>query len=341
MYSRKENKMAKNIDSFDMDKWSKGRKEKAEKPIKEKKEKETSFDMDDSGSFSMDKHTKKEKKEKVKKEKPLKEDNDTSFAVESKGKFDIKNAFKTKGKDGKSKEVKLDESGEFDALEGTPKKKLKINLKDKKTRLIFIFSIVAILVVALSIVAGVSLFTEIDRQNNTPISISMGSFPKLQYYVGEEADYTGLSVAVKKYNGTVEYVQYSEANASDFTFSGFDASRTYEDRVITVNYKGFTCSYHIIVKEVPKPKPTLVGITIEVMPKTEYKVGEWLDTDGGMLLKHYSDGTTERTILVNNYITDGWEEAWTGGPGTYTLTVKYKEDGSKTVKTTYDITITE
>ena len=249
MYSRKENKMARNHDSFDMDKWSKG---------------------------------------------------------------------KTK-----------------------PEKKEKGDLKDRTTRIILVFSIAAILVVAILIVAGVSLFTEIDRQNNTPIRISMDNFPKLKYYVGEEADYTGLSVAVNKYNGTVEYVEYSAANASDFTFIGFDSTRPFDDQIITVVYKGFSCTYHITVKEVPKPKPTLVGITIEVMPKTQYKVGEWLDTDGGMLLKHYSDGTTERTILVNNYISDGWDEAWAGGPGTYTLTVKYKEEGSKSVKITYEIIITE
>lgn len=84
----------------------------------------------------------------------------------------------------------------------------------------------------------------------------------------------------------------------------------------------------------------LCDLSIETMPKTEYKVGEWLDTDAGMLLKHYTDGTTERTVMVNNYIISGWEKAWEGGAGTYTMVCQYTENGI-TCRVAYDITITE
>ena len=84
----------------------------------------------------------------------------------------------------------------------------------------------------------------------------------------------------------------------------------------------------------------LCDLSIEVMPKTEYKVGEWLDTDAGRLLKHYTDGTTERTVMVNNYIISGWEKAWEGGAGTYTMVCQYTENGI-TCRVAYDITITE
>lgn len=330
MYSRKENKMSRNNDSFDMDKWSKGR-TKTERKGKDSspKFKEKEFKIKDSTSFKI-----KGKKEKAFKEpKKFKEPKETGFDTDKKSVF--KSPFNFK---------KNDVFKTFDNQ--SEKKKFKFDLKNKMTRTIFISVIAGIFVLACVIAATIGIVSNIEEQNNTPISISMGDFPKLQYYVTEDADYTGLSVAVKKQNGQIEYVQYSETNASDFKFSGFDSTRAFEDQIITVIYKGLSCSYHIVVKEIPKPKPTLVAITIDVMPKTEYKEGEWLDTDGGMLMKHYSDGSTERTVLVNNYISDGWDEAWEGGAGetgtaTYTLTVKYKEDCSKTVKTTYDITITE
>lgn len=328
MYSRKENKMAKNNDSFDMDKWSKGK----TKPEKTKKEKdsfssdEKEFKIKESSSFDL-----KVKKEKTPKQpkvpKAIKEDKDASFETERKSRVKP------------TKKIKEDSFEAFE--EPKEKKKISFDLKDKKTRTIFIAVVVGVLVLAAAIAATIGIVSTIDKQNNTPVSMSMGDFPKLTYYVGEEADYTGLSVAVTKRNNQVEYIQYSEANASDFTFSGFDTSRPYDDQIIYVSYMGFGCSYHITVKEIPKADPVLTGISIETLPKTEYKVGEWIDTDGGMILKHYSDGTTARTVMVNNYICDGWEEALAGGPGTYTITIRYKENGSSYYKATYEITITE
>ena len=334
MYSRKENKMAKNIDSFDMDKWSKGKKEKAEKPIKEKKEKETSFDMDDSSSFNVEKFEKKPKKEKA--EKPIKEEKESSFEVKSKKEksFDVAE----KGK--KIKEKKIKESDDF-GMEDDSKKKKKFHfsLKDKKTRIIFISVIATILVLAAILVIVIIN----SKKGNEPISIYVSEFPETTYYVGEKADYTGLSIAIVKQNGKVDYVKYNEENASQFTFTGFNSSRPYEEQVITVMYNGFSCIYRITVKEIPQTVRELVGVSIEKLPnKTTYAVGEWIDTEGGMLKLEYSDGSTESTILVNNYISGGWEEAWNGGPGTYTIKVKYKDPNTGIVKRTeFEITITE
>jgi hypothetical protein len=75
------------------------------------------------------------------------------------------------------------------------------------------------------------------------------------------------------------------------------------------------------------------------LPKTEYKVGEWFDVTGGMILREYNNGSTEPTVLLGTHI-EGWDEAYAGGVGTYTLTVKYKENGV-IATTTYTITVTE
>jgi hypothetical protein len=80
-----------------------------------------------------------------------------------------------------------------------------------------------------------------------------------------------------------------------------------------------------------------VGITLETLPKTEYRIDEWLDTTGGVLLCEYADGSVYRLSLVNSYIF-GWENV--NGPGEYVLTVKYMENGTL-AETTYTITVTE
>ena len=90
----------------------------------------------------------------------------------------------------------------------------------------------------------------------------------------------------------------------------------------------------------PKPteptptEPILVKISLAVMPKTEYKVGEVLDTSGGVILCQYSDGTIRRIDLTNNAVSGFHSSA----AGTYALTVKYTEKGV-TAQTTYAISV--
>ena len=216
---------------------------------------------------------------------------------------------------------------------------MKHSLSKKALAIIICVSIVLILaigaVIALSIINKNN-----EEQGNLIKSIYIESWPeKLQYYVGEEANYDGLVIGLLKNNGSSETLAYTDSTKKDFSFNGLDTSKPAEERTVTVKYKDFSCNFYISVKEVPKPTPVLSAISLVEMPKTEYKVGEWLDTDDGMILKEYTDGSTERTILINGYVS-GWDEARQGGPGTYTLTVTYKENGIMK-RTTYDITITE
>ena len=199
-----------------------------------------------------------------------------------------------------------------------------------------IFSIIIFIIIICITLSNVS---KMIKEGKEIKQIYIDSFPKLQYYVGEEADYSGLSLALVLKNGDIEYIQYNEETKDEIIITGFDSKKATESKKITIQYEDVSSTYYISIKDVPKPDPVLINIKIDVMPKTEYKVGEWLNTEGGMLIKEYNDGSTSRTIIINQYIS-GWEEAVTGGPGTYTLTITYKE-GGVLKKTTYDITIKE
>lgn len=89
----------------------------------------------------------------------------------------------------------------------------------------------------------------------------------------------------------------------------------------------------------------LCDIELETLPKTEYKVGEWLDTTGGVILRHYTNGTTYRISLVNSdihcFVIDSAAGTYvTQQPGVYKLVVEDTKNGI-TCRTTYDITVTE
>ena len=213
-----------------------------------------------------------------------------------------------------------------------------IDLRNKKTLIILIVVILLIATVATVIIA---VLVKNKQYGETVNSILVSSKPeKSHYYVGEKADYSGLVIELLKNNGSTEFVEYNDENKSLFTFVGFDSSKAIEHQTITVTYGDFTCMFYISVKEVPKPTPVLSSIRMAIVPKTEYKVGEWLDVEGGIILREYTDGTLEPIPLIFDNVLDSWQEAFAAGPGTYTLTVKLKENG--VIKTTtYDITITE
>ena len=322
--------MARNQDSFDMDKWSKGRKEKAEKPVKEKKEKETSFDMDSSSSFSMDKYDKKPKKEK--KEKPLKEDKDTSFEVNEK-KSKPFFAFK-KDKDigfDTSSSTKIEDGDEFNGFEGKKSFKSSAFFKFLSKNKLAIIIVSAVLAVAL-IIGGVFLgiYTNYGQQVSR---ISIETMPdKLVYYVGEEADFSGLKLVCVLNNGDT-----TDIDLADCIITGFDTSKPYEYQKITIRYLDYFIFFNIVVNDNIKPIPKLTSITMDTLPKTEYKLGDRLDTKGGVICCYYKDGTTLRVSLVNSYVSGfrAIEE-----PGIYELTVTYEENGI-IATTTYTITVTE
>lgn len=307
MYSRKENEMANKHDSFDMDKWSKGR-TKTEKKEKDSSPefKEKEFNMKDSASFEIkERHYKEPKQAKE-------------------GGFDISSLFKF---------GKKNEEGDFKALDDPSEKKFKFDLKNKMTRLTLIISLIVILIVGVSIFAGVF----ISNVNNEVVSIFISTPPtKNIFFEGDNPDYSGLQIGLLKNNGETEIIVYTP-NDSSITVFGFDSSNQVDNQRIIVSYEGLSAYFFIDVIEKPKATPILKNITLEKLPKTEYKLGERLNTTNGVILCEYSDGTVTRVNLTNEDVS-GFSKI--DGPGEYVLTVKYKKNGVLAT-TTYTITVTE
>ena len=190
-----------------------------------------------------------------------------------------------------------------------------------------------ILIVAIAVVVLTVVLPAVEKHGQQIKNIIVSSAPdKTVYLVGEEVDYDGLRVLVTRNNGETFTVR-----AGKCEITGFDSAKAVDLQTITVNYEGFTTSFAIRVEEPPKPTPVLKGISIETLPKVQYKLGDPLDTTGGVILREYVDGSTARVNLVNGNVS-GYAAIKT--PGTYELTVKYKENGI-TAHTTYTITVTE
>ena len=137
---------------------------------------------------------------------------------------------------------------------------------------------------------GMTVSFEIYIDVAVPISISVQAIPaKVEYWLREELDTTGLVIRVYYSDGS--FVDMTEG----FEIYGFDNS-TDGPKDIVIFYEGHTTSYGVTVKA-----PVLTGITVVNLPvKTEYLVGEPLETAGLTLLATYSDGSTQ-------YITEGFD----------------------------------
>ncbi len=171
----------------------------------------------------------------------------------------------------------------------------------------------------------------IERNGQKIDDIAISAAPdKTIYLVGEEANYDGLRVTVTRKNGETFTVR-----APQCQITGFDSSAA--GSCINVKYEEFEAAFYIKVEDPPRLTPALKGITLETLPKTEYKLGEWLDTTNGVILCEYVDGSTSRLTLTNG---DVYGFVDIDAPGEYELTVRYMENGI-IAETTYTITVTE
>ena len=201
-------------------------------------------------------------------------------------------------------------------------------IKLSKKKLIILISIISTLIIVLAGILTASIII-----GNKYKKISVSSTPiKTEYYIGESADYSGLKIQITKRNGKFFFVDYTD---KDLEISGFDSSKAGKN-TITVKYKGFTSKFIITIKET-ETVINLTEISLETLPKTDYKVGETLSTDGGVILCTYSDGSSTREELLPRYIS-GFNSSTSG---TYTLTVKYNDGKGILKTTTYQITVSE
>ena len=167
-------------------------------------------------------------------------------------------------------------------------------------------------------------------------SFQVTKYPdKRTYYCGDWFDKTGLKVYKFMQSG-----EFTEVNLDECTITGFDSSAPVESQTITVTYGEFSDTFTVTIKEKIKPVEVFVqSIAIETAPKTEYKLGDWLETTGGKFVVTYTDGTTKTLDMEPGYIS-GFSAAMKTGVGEHELMVIYEENGVQAT-TTYKITISE
>ena len=285
---------------------------------------------------------KKEKPEKIPKspkaEKASKKDNSINLKISKPNKVKLEKAPKQKIRTLKKPKGLKSESSVVLKQSNSKRSRKDVAIKGSKKNnkvVIIAFLIVAVvlvLVVASLIITKIVSNNKVVGQEIEQIYVSANP-QKTDYLIGEEADYAGLKIEAIRKNGEKFIVSTNKCQITGFSTSKVGV------QTITVIYEGYTTAFYINVKEPPRVTPDLVNITLDSMPKTEYKVGEWLDTSTGVILCEYADGSTHRVALINGYVY-GWENVDGHGPGTYTLTVRYKENGVL-VETTYEITVTE
>ena len=154
----------------------------------------------------------------------------------------------------------------------------------------------------------------------TPDSVSVKTLPtKTVYTVGDRLDTTGLTLEVLYNNGSTAVVR-----------EGFTVYPTRlaaaGAQTVEVEYKGMTCAFTVTVEQ---PEEQIEGIGVLTLPtKTEYAVGEELDTAG---------------LSIRVYTNNGHRDVYTGlecspssfdKPGTQSVTVSY---GGKTC--TFSVTV--
>ena len=159
----------------------------------------------------------------------------------------------------------------------------------------------------------------VNVQDVTLSGIAVASKPsKVNYFVGDTLDTTGLKLTATYNNGTTQTI------TGGFTCTP-TALSTAGVQTVTVNYGSKTATFAVNVQDV-----TLSGIAIASNPtKTSYYVGDTLDTTGLKLTATYSNGTTQT-------ITSGFTCTPTAlsTAGAQTVTVNY---GGKTATFTVSV----
>ena len=208
------------------------------------------------------------------------------------------------------------------------------NSDSKSIKTILIIAAVVLVVVAA--VAALLLLGG-NEEYIGEASFSLLTAPdKTTYYVGESASWFGLKMKLITAEGNVVVL-----GPDSCTITGFDSSAPAEYQVITVQYEQLITTFTVTIldkEQQGEQNPEngqFKGLSFKTMPKTEYKVGQWLSVKDGVLILKYDNGATKEVPLTNDMV-HGFD---TSAPGTYTLTVLYIEDGHR-AELTYEITVT-
>lgn len=172
---------------------------------------------------------------------------------------------------------------------------------------------------------NITLTAKYEERDIEGITIAMPPI-KTTYIEGTKFEPNEIAVNVTYDDGNFKLVQYSDSNASDFSFS--PSMLSLGDTKVTVTYKGKSTDQVVFVNE-----KQVENITLETDPaKKTYFIDQPLDVTGGEIKVSYDNGQKEAIPLTADMVS-GFDSST---EGTKTLTVTY---GGKT--TTYDIIVKE
>ncbi len=139
----------------------------------------------------------------------------------------------------------------------------------------------------------------IDVQLGTFVGLSIGTLPtKTVYYIGEEADYAGLSVQAE-YKDSNNVSNFRYIDEDEYEVSGLDTSAVNDSLTLTITYLKDTSKTVTFTVKVKEDK----GVRIEFIthPRYTYAVGEKFDPSGLDAEVLYTSNTYKKLCADNVY----------------------------------------
>lgn len=203
---------------------------------------------------------------------------------------------------------------------GATLKEFREGTSKKKTHKGLIIGII-IVVLALALAVGGHFLYKHFNEEESPVvdadadkilGIAIKDYPKkMKYTIGEEPDFTGMSVNIYYADETVETI----TDGYECDWHPFKQEGKYK---IDVKYKEFSTDVIVDVYEDIEKSESATSISIVSLPnKLEYAVGDKPDYTGLKVQAHYSDGTTKIVSGVSCYV-HPLDKA-----GEYAVTVEY------------------
>ncbi len=140
------------------------------------------------------------------------------------------------------------------------------------------------------------------KKSISSISVKQGTY-RTEYALGVTPDYSSWVLLVTYTDGT-----YSELSMDDkdIEITGFEPGAIGDQRLL-VKYKETTTSVTITVQS----KNVIAFDITSPISKTDYLIGDDIDTTGGVLLIRYDDGSSEEVPITKNMLS-GYDSTYVG-----------------------------
>lgn len=185
--------------------------------------------------------------------------------------------------------------------------------KQKKTIIIAVVAVLALALIA-GLVFGVIALIDALKGNNstmpeeplTTLGINVSRKPdKVNYFVGEPCDWSGIEVQVVMNKQSETYY----VGADELEITGFDSSVPAEEQKITVKYGEYTTSFTVKISE-KITAPQMVSIRLSDNFQKTWTLADWNSPYtakfyGVEIICTYSDGHEERVEMKKSYVVGG------------------------------------